>query len=286
MKYGVIDIGSNSVRLMLSDNTKTLYKKVKTTRLAEGLGEELLLKSEAVDRTAHAVSFFKEFAEQDGAQNVYAFATAAVRQAVNSKVFTDKVRELCGLDVDVISGELEAKLGADGALSGNDGAIVDVGGASTEIVVIANGQRIYCKSIPIGVVKIKDAVGQDEQAVNELINEKIKLFGDVPKCDFFGIGGTATSMASMLLELESYDPDKVHGYCIKLNQLDKLTRRLFAMTEQEKRDLKGLQPERAGVIAGGAAMLCAILKKTGATSLTVSERDNLEGYLMYKLECL
>lgn len=283
MKFGVIDIGSNSVRLMMSDGEKTLCKKVKTTRLAEGMGVEAQLKAEPIERTANAVSFFKQIALNDGASNVCAFATASVRQAVNSKDFTDRVKELCGLDVDVISGEKEARLGAKGALNGKDGAIIDVGGASTEINVINNGKSVYCKSINLGVVKIKDAVGQEYNAVSEFVEDKITQFGDIPKCDLFGIGGTATSLAGILLELEPYDPEKTDGYFISIERLEQLVKKLFGMTEEQKRNLKGLQPERAGVIAGGAMVIFKILKKIGANGFTVSEKDNLEGYLMEKL---
>ncbi len=284
MKIGVIDIGSNSVRLMLAEDGKTLYKSVKTTRLAEGMGNDLSLKSDPIERTAHAVSFFKQQVISDGAQVVYAFATASVRQARNATEFLDRVKQLCGLEIEVISGQDEATLGARGALNGRDGAIIDVGGASTEISVVKNGQMVYCKSIDLGVVKIKDAVGQDYFAVKNFVGQKILQFGDVPISKFYGIGGTATSIAGILLELEPYDRDRVHGFEIGIDQIEQLNQKLFKMTEEQKRKLKGLQPERACVIAGGCAVILAILKKVGANSLTISENDNLEGYLLRKLE--
>ncbi len=284
MKYGVIDIGSNSVRLMLSDGDKTLYKKVKTTRLAEGMGKELTLKIQAIERTAHAVSFFKKQAEDDGADIVYAFATASVRQAVNRQEFIDIVKDLCGLNIEVVSGQNEALLGATGALCGRDGAIIDIGGASTEITVIRAQKPVYCKSIDTGVVKIKDAVGQDAKSVKEFVEQKIEEFGDVPKGNFYGIGGTATSLASIMLQLEPYDPSVVNSFVINLNELEILTEMLFLMTEEQKRGLKGLQPERAPVIAGGAQMMLSIMKKFGLQQISVSEQDNLEGYLIQKLE--
>ena len=205
MKYGVIDVGSNSVRLMLSDGTNTLYKKVKTTRLAEAMGEELILKPQAIERTAHAVSFFKNQAQSDGADIIYAFATASVRQAVNGQEFVNKVKSICGLSVEIISGQTEAMLGVKGALNGKDGAIIDIGGASTEIIVTSGGITTYCKSINTGVVKIKDAVGQDAEKVENFVEQKIDEFDKVPQSEFFGIGGTATSLAGMMLELEPYE---------------------------------------------------------------------------------
>ena len=151
MKYGVIDIGSNSVRLMLADENKTLYKSVKTTRLAEGMGEELSLKAGPIERTAHAVSFFKEQALSDGANKVFAFATASVRQACNSNEFLIAVKNACGINVEVVSGQMEATLGAKGALNGKDGAIIDVGGASTEISVIEIKRHIFSPATIINI---------------------------------------------------------------------------------------------------------------------------------------
>ena len=150
--------------------------------------------------------------------------------------------------------------------------------------MVKNGQAVFCKSIDLGVVKIKDAVGQDFDKVRQLVQEKIKEFGVVPESKFYGIGGTATSLAGILLELEPYDPSKVNGYEITIDCLEKLNEKLFSMTEEQKRNLKGLQPERAGVIAGGSAVILQILKMANAKCFTVSESDNLEGYLLYKLE--
>ena len=116
MKYAVIDIGSNSVRLMINVDGQTLYKLVETTRLAEGMGSEKLLKAQAVDRTVSAVSFFVKKAKEERANKVYVFGTAAVRNAVNCHQFTKAIKDATGQDVDVISGEMEALIGRIGAI--------------------------------------------------------------------------------------------------------------------------------------------------------------------------
>ena len=147
MKYGVIDIGSNSVRLMISVDGKTIDKYVKTTRLAENMEADNNLQIDSIERTACAVSFFVDKAKEVGADKIYIFATAAVRQAKNKQVFLSQVKDLTSIDVDVIQGELEAKLGAMGALNGCDGGIIDVGGASSEVMVIKNGEKtVYGKA--------------------------------------------------------------------------------------------------------------------------------------------
>ena len=284
MKFAVIDVGSNSVRLMLSDGVKTFYKRVKTTRLAEGLGEEKTLKEQPVFRTVQAISDFVIQAKTENADKIYIFATAAVRQAQNKEYFLTKVENACGIKVDVVEGEMEAKLGYMGALNGGDGGVIDVGGASSEIIVVKGGETLYCKSVNIGAVRIKDLAGQDKNAVDKLALDKVSGYGCVPNAQFYAIGGTATTIAAMLQELQPYDPEKTHGYVVCRDALGCLTDKLFSMTVEERKKLKGLQPERAEVIGGGARLLLAIMDKLKITSFTVSESDNLEGYLMTKLE--
>ncbi len=284
MKYGVIDVGSNSVRLMMSDGVKTLYKSVCTTRLAEGMTDDKKLSLIAINRTADAICRFVDKAKVDGADKVYAFATAAVRQSSNSQTFLDKVKSLCDIDVEVISGEREAYLGLIGALNGANGGIIDVGGASTEVAVVQDKNTIYSKSVPHGAVKLKDDCGQDLPKVKDKVLSVISEFTDTIKTEYFTIGGTATSIAAMLQELEPYDPNKTHGYKITLGELKALTDKLYEMTIDERKKLKGLQPERAEVIAGGALILLEVMKKIGLEVITVSESDNLEGYLKQILE--
>lgn len=281
MKYGVIDIGSNSVRLMISDGVRTLNKTVKTTQLAKGLTNNTL-QEQAVLRTAQAVSFFYNQAKEQQVDEIYAFATAAVRKATNKQLFIDKVKDLCGLEVEVISGETEAELGCLGALGGLDGGVIDVGGASTEISVYNNKQKIYGKSIYLGAVNATDISGQDKVVATSYILEKLKEFNKIPKSKFYAIGGTATSLAALIQELEPYDPLKTDGFIIDVTVLEEIVDKLFSLSVEKRKQLKGLQPARAEVIANGALIVLEIMKNIGLTSLIVSEKDNLEGYLINK----
>lgn len=282
MKYGVIDVGSNSVRLMISDGCRSLFKTVKTTRLAEGMGEERVLTHTAIARTVEAVSFFVEKAKSERVDEIFIFATAAVRQATNGIDFVSEVKAKCGFSVDVVSGEEEADLGCVGALGGNDGGVIDVGGASSEIIAVKNGETIYSKSINIGAVKGTDACGQDKSVAEKFIEQNIKNYGDVPNARYYTIGGTATSIAAILQELEIYQPDKVDGFVITHSDLVNLVDKLYSMDVEERKKLKGLQPERAKVIACGAFILLKIIEKIGVSQVVVSEKDNLEGYIIKK----
>ena len=285
--YGIIDIGSNSVRLMVSAVGKDLdiitsSKISVSTRLSECMSDGIL-NPVAIERTARAVAFLKDKAVSVGAKNVYAFATAAVRNAVNGDEFIDLVKEYCDLSIDVLTGEEEAKTGYSGALSGSDGGLIDVGGASSEVIVVYGGKPIYVYSLPIGAVKVKDACGQDKEKADAFIKEKLADYGDIPFAKFTAIGGTATSVATMLLGLTIYDRKKVDGFTVMVSDLKILADKLFSLTVDERKKIKGLQESRAEIIAGGALLLLRIAEKIGVDSFKVSESDNLEGYLMEKV---
>jgi len=285
IKYGVIDIGSNSVRLMLSEEGKTLSKEIIITKLSEGLGKgNRSLSESAVERTAQAVSYFFEKAKSCGADKILAFGTAALRLADNPSVFLDRVKNLCGLSVDVVAGETEAEMGYIGVLGNGDGGVIDIGGASTEVIVRKNGKTVYAKSVPIGAVKLFDAAGNERQELDKITNEFLKEFGEVPKAKFYGIGGTITTASAIALSLEPYDPEKTHGYVLKKEYIDELSDKLLSMTEKERCAVKGLQKERAKVIGAGLYILKQLFGLLKITEITVSERDNLEGYLSLKTE--
>lgn len=281
MKYGVVDIGSNSVRLMISIDDVTESKFIKTTRLAEKMGDSCILQFEPMNRTAQAVSFFVEKAKEFGAGKIYVFATAAVRQATNKQEFLDLVRKLCSVNVDVISGDMEASLGALGAVQ-NNGGIIDVGGASSEVMVVKDGKTVFSRSLDVGAVKLTDKFGQDKEKIISFIDKKVEEYGNIPITNFFGIGGTATTLASIDQKMKVYDPKLVHGYSISIERIKEIRDMLFSMSLEQRQKLDGLQKERALVIPSGVALIYRILTKAGAQKITISERDNLEGYLMIK----
>ena len=246
----IIDIGSNSVRLMLWADGKSLYKRVNTTRLGSGLALTGSLNEEAAERTARAV---KEYAEEGAAKgaSVHIFATAAVRDSENGEKFCRRVKALCGLDVDVVSGEEEARLGLMGALSCGDGGIVDIGGASTEICLSQGGKPVYSLSLPIGAVRLYDTCGEDREKLLTEIGAKLAFSGKiVPAGKTYAIGGTGSTLASVMLGLERYDGQKIQG----------------------------MDERRADIIAGGALLLEQIMKKMSLAEVFASDRDNLEGY--------
>lgn len=283
MVYAIMDIGSNSVRLLVHDGERVVEKKIITTRLAEGMSENFELTTEAMQRTVAALSFFCERAKALFADKIFAFATAAVRKATNRSVFLRLIEQTCGLNVEVVSGEMEARLGYVGALDGRDGGLIDVGGASTEVTVIKDGKTVYAKSVDVGAVTVKDACGQNEKVVMEFVDKKTSEFGTVPIAGFCAIGGTATSVAAMLQELKEYSSIKVDGFVVGIDALISLKNKLFSLSVEERKLLRGLQPQRAEIIAGGVSILLSVMEKIGLDKITVSDKDNLEGYLKLKV---
>ncbi|MBQ4269805.1 MAG: hypothetical protein IJB97_09195 [Clostridia bacterium] len=282
-KFAVIDVGSNSVRLMFVADGKVLYKKLNTTRLGEGLAEAPYLKPEAIERSAVAVAEFYKTAKAEGAESVCVFATAATRSSKNGYEFTNRVKELCGLEVDVVSGEAEALLGISGALGAKNGGVIDIGGASTEIVLQQGGEIVYAKSIDIGVVRLKDLCDRDEEKLLKTAKLYVKNFGDIKtNLPIYAIGGTATTLGAVYLGEETYDPEKITGLALSKETVIGLAKKLLETSVEEVATLPGMLPKRADVIGGGATLLSVIMETFGFDKVIISDSDNLEGYAKKK----
>lgn len=282
MKYAVIDIGSNSVRLLLWADGRSLLKILNTTRLGEGLSLTSRISDAAAARTIDAIAAFYARAKEEGADRVFAFATEAVRSARNGKEFVRTVFERCGLEVDVLSGEREAEAGLLGALDGRDGGIVDVGGASSEVTVAQGGKVVYARSVAMGAVRLKDLCGEDAGKLRALIADNLPRYGEVPRAEMVAIGGTATSLAALAFGIAPYDPAKVDGSVLSVREIIGWGDRLLNMSQPQRLALKGMDPRRADILGGGALLLGGILQYIGAERVRVSERDNMEGYLLLK----
>lgn len=284
MIYGIIDIGSNSIRLLLSDGEKAIEdKKVIRTQLAQNLASTGILCEEAMQRSIEAIKGLCDYAKSQGATYVWPFATEAVRSAKNKEVFLGRLKDL-GIDVDLLPSQYEAKLGFYGAYYGGRVGVMDVGGASSEIAVGDENGLYYSKSIPIGIVKIKDMCHEDYSLVNSYIDDKIKGYGDIPQFDeLISIGGTASSFATIAQELDPYDSKKVDFYRLTYKEIEDMVNRIHELPFDERGSVKGLSLKRIDVIVGGGLLIMKIMKMLNKDSIVVRESDNQEGYLQYKL---
>lgn len=296
-RKAAIDIGTNSVRLLVaevSDSIRPLYKTVKTTRLGKGVDSTKVLACEAIVRTVEAIKAFKDKSIAMGADQIVAVATSAVRDARNAQAFTGRVEGL-GIKIRVIKGDEEAKLGYYGALlgSGVPGRkmmLVDIGGGSTELVMGTGKEIDFITSLDVGAVRLterfikNDPIIQKELAniqkyVHNEFSKLMKVLPENQKLNVVGIGGTITSLAAIMQGLVEYNRELVHGFVMTKQQIQEILDKLSKMPLSEREKTPGLQPERADIIVAGAAILVSILDFLGEYRLTVSEWDNLEGLL-------
>lgn len=296
-KIAAIDIGTNSMRLLLCEYDRRHFghkeKHLIVTRLGQGLSGSGVISQEAIDRNIKALKIFKEKADQFGAQEIIAIATSAVRDAENRKEFLEKAKQYTGIDINVITGETEAVLGITGVTSDLSAEVenilvIDIGGGSTELVLgNANGIR-YATSINAGTVRMTEKfINSHPMAKNEIekLNNNLKQLFEEPIRQLksmaikktIAIGGTATTMAAIYHSLCIYDPTIVHNTVIAFDYLQDLLEELKNMSLEQRYDVKGLQKERADVIPAGMIIMLHIMKNLGITDFTASENDNLEG---------
>ncbi len=279
MRYGIIDIGSNSVRLLVSDDEKRVFKKINTTGLGRGLALSGRLGEENMFVTAKAAADFADEAKAAGCEEIYAFATEAVRSAANRREFVTML-EKYGLTVDIVDGNDEATLGFSGAYTEGVCCVMDIGGASTELAIGDEKGLIYAKSVPAGLVRIFDNCGEDFKKIDEYIDRVLQGYGKVPSFDrLLSIGGTASTFVAINEKMKIYNSQIVDNYRLTLETVENLTDKIHAMTMEERLNIDGLEPKRRNLIVGGGRLLASIMKMLRQDCVIVRESDNQEGYL-------
>ncbi|MDI3481040.1 MAG: exopolyphosphatase / guanosine-5-triphosphate,3-diphosphate pyrophosphatase [Tepidanaerobacteraceae bacterium] len=301
MRVAVIDMGSNSIRLLLGEYTAkkvvSLDKRLITTRLGRGVAKNGRLDEASMHDTISALEFFKKIAKDNKCDKILAFATSAVREAVNGKDFIHIIREKIGIDVEIISGEKEGVLSFKGARAGlgikGSALVVDIGGGSTEFCV-GDDEGFESFSIPAGAVRltqkylhsdppIDEEIQTAQSAVNELMENFVQRRASMLKDGFFtavGVGGTITSLAAMIQKLTVYDPAKVHGFSMKQEDVKTVFESLCRMTTEERKKIPGISPQRADIITAGVIILRQIMQKLDISVIKASESDLMEGYII------
>ena len=222
-----------------------------------------------------------------------AVGTAGVRQAANSPEFVDAVRERTGLDLEVLSGEEEARLSylaATSVLPVGQGrlGVFETGGGSSQFTFGESGRIDEQFSLDLGAVPVTERFGLD-RAVDEatvkaardaIASELGALEGRPPLDVLVGIGGALTNLAGVQLGLEHYDPDRVRGFVLEASEVDRQIELYRTRDAEERRSIVGLQPMRAEVILAGACIVRTVLDKLGRDSLTVSDQGLRHGVLL------
>lgn len=290
----IIDIGTNSVRLLLAEKDekeewKILKKDLRSTRLGEGMTDKAYIGKGPQERTLKAIEEFAAAARREGADEIFAYGTSIMRDAANGPAFSDEVTSAVGIPVRILSGKEEAYysyIGAAGT-SGVVTSVVDIGGGSTEICMGFGTDIGMRHSFRLGCVRCsKQFDTTTPRGVAELKKHCFDLFRHTELMQsvknvkrWIGVGGTVTSMAAMLQELEVYDSAKVQDFVIHQDDVNRMLKKLCAMSYDDKCHLTGLMPERADIIVAGVAILDALMEYFALPEIIVSDRDLSEGLL-------
>jgi exopolyphosphatase / guanosine-5'-triphosphate,3'-diphosphate pyrophosphatase len=282
MRVGVVDLGTNSTRLLAADvdgdHVEEVSLRTTITRLGEGVDERRKLLPLPVARVRNALSEYRRELDELGAERVLAIGTSAVRDAENGEAFLGEIEWSYGFATRLLSGDEEAELTrrgvANGRVLGDETLVLDVGGGSTEL--ITSGART---SLDVGSVRLTERHLRSDPPTREELEAAAQTVRDeLPPLDpreAIGVAGTVTTLAA--LELGGYDAERVHGHRLAREAVDALLARLASLPLAERRDLPGLEPERAPVIVGGAVVVREVLERYGLDGLEASERDLLHG---------
>ena len=295
-KVAIIDIGTNSMRLMIAtinngqivDREKTL----ETTRMGQGIDKNGYLSGETIERNFVALKNFVGIAHKQKVEKIVAFATSALRDASNREEFIHKVEKELSLEIQLLSGEREAEIGFKGVMGEIDTErllVIDIGGGSTEFILGSKKEGIesltsinigalrmtekFIAHDPISAVELKDLEKNIKEQLLPL-KEKLSLIGDTK---IVGIAGTITTLSAMKQQMEHYDWRKIHQSTLSFKETTEILQQLIPLNIEERKKIKGLQPKRADIIIAGIVILKCIMEVFAIESIMISESDNLEG---------
>ncbi len=306
--YAAIDLGTNNCRLLIAkpndDNFVVIDAFSRVVRLGEGLAQTGRLSDEAMDRAVGALKICSDKLRKRNVHLARSVATEACRRASNGAEFIERVREETGVMLDIISAEEEARLAVLGChILLEDGigpaVIFDIGGGSTELVLIEPGAPIPhildWQSVPWGVVSLTETVGSEEGTkedrlaryaeMKRLVSESFAEFAKrldayrSPDLRLLGTSGTVTTLASLHLDLPQYDRRAVDGLIVPASSMRDISQELSGLSPEERRQLPCIGNERAGLVVAGCAILEAILDIWPAPRLGVADRGIREGIL-------
>ncbi|MDK2586921.1 Ppx/GppA phosphatase family protein [Romboutsia sedimentorum] len=301
MRIATIDIGTNSMRLLIGDyidgQIHNRKKLMNTTRIGQDVDKDGYISEEAIKRNIEALREFVGICREEKCEHIYSMGTSALRDSKNGYKFVELAKQEIGIDVEVISGEEESNLGFSGVLEGlkgnDDILVIDIGGGSTEFIIGNRDGIKFAKSENVGALRMTEkflkADPINENEFDEMsifiegkINETLNHINKKSIKKLIGIGGAITSLSAMKQGLQVYSMEKIHNSEICKKDIDIILQNLKKMTLSDKKHLKGLQPKRADIITAGVKILNIIMEKLEIENIVVSEYDNLEGLMCLK----
>jgi exopolyphosphatase / guanosine-5'-triphosphate,3'-diphosphate pyrophosphatase len=311
MRVAAIDCGTNSIRLLVADATegadgtdrtdgtdgsgslRDVAREMRIVRLGQDVDRTGVLAPEAIERTRLALGDYAATVRSLAAQRVRMVATSAVRDAANREEFAAMVRATLGADVEVISGAEEAELSFVGAVGGLGVVsppvlVADIGGGSTELVVGSGPTDLRAGSMDVGAVRMTERhLHADPPTTEQVAAAQADISAALDRAalevplttahTFVGVAGTITTVAALALGLNRYDSERIHGTVLRADQIEQVAGELLTMTHEQRAAHAVIHPGRVDVIAAGALILQSVLRRVGMASLTVSERDILDG---------
>ncbi|MDO4798882.1 MAG: Ppx/GppA phosphatase family protein [Bacillota bacterium] len=304
MKYACIDVGTNSIRLLIADvvggRLENRQKKLEMARLGKGVNETKMLDPKRMIDSLNAIDQFHREALEAGAEQVFIFATSAVRDAYNGIDFRQMIYNKTGIELSIVSGNAEAEMGFHGVRqtmdSDGNALVIDIGGGSMEVAAGSRDGMKDAFSLNIGAVRLTgacittDPVAPEEvEALRREIVEHIAtikpLFRPYHYEYAIGIGGTITTFVAMANQMGGpYDGARINEKRATLAQIREINAELIRRSVEERKSMVGLDARRADIILAGGLILEHTMETFGIDWIRASDYDNLEGYLVMQLE--
>jgi len=301
MRLAGVDIGTLTCRLLIADllpggRLNEVRSERRILRLGEGVDQTKQLSVVAMDRVLQCLREWREMIDASSVDAAAAVATSAVRDAENRDEFLDRVMREVGFEVELISGEEEARRTLLGIRSGlpvgvTDVLALDIGGGSTEFILDRPGENPVVRSIDIGVVRLCERLLQHDPPTDDEVRQArewatretkaaVAGMGSYHTATFVGTAGTITSLAAMAQKLSAYEPARIHNYQLKLSTIQELEQTLLSRKKTDRAGLPGLEKGREEVIAAGAIIIRTIMETLGLSAVLVSDLGLREGVLL------
>ncbi|HEX3325031.1 MAG TPA: Ppx/GppA phosphatase family protein [Solirubrobacterales bacterium] len=304
-RVAVVDIGSNSTRLLIAEveagRVSELERQSRVTRLGRGVDLSGQLSAEAIEAACMAIGDYVAICREAGVETIESIATSAVRDASNGSAFVAELRERFALSARVLDGEEEARLTYVGATCEQPPTeptlVVDIGGGSTELIVGTGEEIAFHASLQAGVVRHSERhISNDPPTTLELeglakdvraLIENATLSQPAAAAEVgIAVAGTPTSLASIEIGLEPYDPKQVHGHTLTLGSIQRLLSQLASAPLSKRVEIPGMHPDRAPNIVAGVVILVETMRAFGLDRVDVSEHDILYGTAIMAVSAL
>lgn len=291
-RIAVLDIGTNTCLMLIAEmkdgKPNAVLDLLESPRLGEGIKQTGIISPEAMKRAAKVIKNYNKIAHKNKVDRVFAFGTSPFRDAKNVDEVLDYFYKKVDLEVEVFSGESEARFGFYGAvfdLPQKDFAVIDIGGGSTEVSFFDNNEFSFT-SVDFGSVKGKEMFFSGQQDINKAEEYISSIWKGISKDiidgkSLVGLAGTPTVLAAMSKGLPDFDENKIHGTTLSLSEVNDFTDKLLSMSEKDILKLGSIMSGREDIVKPGAMILRGFMNNFGFDEIIVSTKGARYGVFMY-----